>query len=205
MRLTVATCLWDANDRSQPFSAHYDETWAEKLYRGFRRHLSMPFDFVVFTDRPRAFAEPAIQQQALSAARPDYGCMIEPFRLDSPSIVVGLDTVVTGNIDHLAAWCFEGDRVALPISPGKPYACNGVALVPAGQKAIFEDWRGENDMDWLRARPHRFIDDLFPGAVASYKLQVRPNGLADTRIVYFHGAPKPPSLGHEAFVAEHWV
>lgn len=202
--ITFATLLWDANAASQPFSRAYDEAWADKLYRGVARRLSLPFRFVVFTDRFRAFDELGIEQELLATARPDYGCCIEPFRLDTPSIIVGLDTVITGSLDAMATWCLTGDRVALPRSPGKPYACNGIALVPAGQRRIHDDWRGENDMEWLRDQPHVFIDDLFPGQAVSFKCDVRPNGLGDARVVYFHGPPKMPDLADEPWIAEHW-
>ncbi len=37
--------------------------------------------------------------------------MIEPFQLEGPLIVVGLDTVVVGNIDALADWCETDQEV----------------------------------------------------------------------------------------------
>lgn len=202
--ITIAVPLWDANAASKDFSRGYDETWAEKLYRACARNLTRPFRFVVFTDRTRRFAEPAIEQRLLATQTPDYGCCIEPFALDVPSMIMGLDTVIVGNIDALAEWCETAETIALPLSPGKTYACNGVALVPAGQRRVFDDWRGENDMEWLRKQPHQFIDDLFPDQVVSFKLHVRPRGLGKARIVYFHGPPKMSDLPDEPFIREHW-
>lgn len=201
--LTVATCLWDANEASQQFSRSYDETWVERLYRGFARNLTLPFAFVCFVDRLRLFKEPIAQQTFRDGRRPDYGSMIEPFVLGEPSIIVGLDTVVVANIDHLAEHCMKGDRIALPNPYGK-LACNGVVLCPAGQERIFTEWRGENDMDWLRAQPHNTIDAMWPGEVASYKAHVRGKGLGKARIVYFHGMPKPSDLPAEPWVRQHW-
>lgn len=208
--LTVATLLWDANEKTQPFSEDYDETWAERLYRGFRRHLTVPFRFVVFTDRQREFAHPEIAQERMAAEQPGYGDCIEPYRLGVPMILVGLDTIVTGNCDRLAAYALHDDSVlALPRDPyAQQRACNGVALVPAGQAGIYERWHGENDMEWLRAQPHVFIDDLFPGAVVSYKGRVKKVGLGDARIVYFHGWEKPPEARkepHGRWIKEHWL
>lgn len=204
MMLHVATALWDANRHSLDFSQCYDESWVEKLHAGFRRHLSWPFRFVVFTDRYRHFSS-GIDQERLLAAEPDYGSFTEPYRLNMPMILTGLDTVITGNIDHLAAHCVIADRVALPRDPFAPArACNGVALVPAGRRQIFDDWRGENDMEWMRAQPHRFIDDLFPGQVVSYKGHVRQAGLGDARIVYFHGQEKPHQLQGLDWLDRNW-
>lgn len=203
--LHVATMLWDANKNSQSFSRCYDETWVEKLYRGFRRNLTRDFRFVVFVDRQRTFSD-GIEQEKLQTKEPGYGCCIEPFRLNVPMIIVGLDTIVVRNIDHFADYCTSAEKVGLPRDPYKlNRSINGVALVPAGHRRIFDEWRGENDMEWLRKQPTAFIDDLFPGQVLSLKAHdVRRKGLQDARIVYFHGTPKADQLGHLDWVRQHW-
>ena len=198
--LTVATCFWRANVQSAKASRCYTEEWVHRLARGFKRNLTIPHRFVALTDRRYDLD---VDQELLSTDQPDWSCMIEPFRIDGPLIVVGLDTVIVGNIDPLAELCF-GDRLMLPRSPGKDYACNAIAFVPKGHKDIFMSWSGENDMEWLRTFPHDFIDDRFPGWVSSYKCDVRPNGLGESRVVYFHGDPKPHQLG-EPWVKDHWV
>lgn len=201
--LTVATCFWLANRHSAPASRDYTADWVNKLARGFARNLTVQHRFVVLTDRPYTFDD-GVQQELLSTDEPTWASMIEPFRIEGPLIVVGLDTIVRDNIDHLARWCEKADRIALPRSPGKPYACNGVALVPAGKTDIHSRWRGENDMEWLRAQEHVLIDSLWPEQVVSFKQYVRPRGVRQSRIVYFHGAPKMADIVHEPWVAEHW-
>jgi len=201
--LTVSTCYWEPNKHSIPSSRCYTPEWVNKLARGFRRNLTIPHRFVVLTDKEYEFAE-GVEQERLSTVEPDWSCMIEPFRIEGPLIVVGLDTIIRSNIDHLARWCEKADRIALPRSPGKDYACNGVALVPAGQRRIYDDWAGENDMEWVRTFPHVFIDDLWPEQVVSFKQYVRPKGPRQSRIVYFHGSPKPDELTHVHWVGAHW-
>ncbi len=202
--LTVATLLWDANDASMAFSRCYDESWVTKLHDGFNRNLNRLFRFVLFTDRERRL--PAhIEQVRLKTRQPDYSTCIEPYRFGVPMILVGLDTIVTGNIDHLADYCLAADAIALPRDPYAPQrACNGVALVPEGQQGVWRNWRGENDMDWMRQQDHVFIDDVFPGQVVSYKGQVRDRGLGDARIVYFHGQEKPHQLPDVPWIQENW-
>jgi hypothetical protein len=195
--------LWDANEHSRDFSRGYDETWVEKLYRGFARNLTRPFRFVCYTDWARDFREPIFEHVDPRMGSNGYGDCIRPFELNEPSIIVGLDTIVTGSIDHLADWCMTADKIALPNPYGKE-ACNGVVLCPAGKRAIFDEWRGENDMEWLRRQPHETIDAISPGHVVSYKAHVRGKGLGEARIVYFHGVPKPPEV-KEAWVMEHWI
>lgn len=201
--LTVATLFWQANRHSRSFSRCYDEAWVEKLYRGFARNLTKPFRFVCFTDQERDFAEP-IEQERIRDPRPSYATCIEPYRLGVPMILVGLDTVVTGNCDDLAAYAMDSNAFALPRDPYHPArACNGVALVPEGHETIAKRHRGENDMEWVRRFPHRFIDDLFPKQVESFKGRVEASDLGDTRIVYFHGDRKPHQLA-APWLAEHW-
>jgi hypothetical protein len=202
--ITIATLFWQPNAKSKAFSCCYSEEWVEKLYRGFARNLTEPFRFVCYTDRDRTFAEP-IEQVRMRSAEPGYGDCIQPYELNVPMILVGLDTVVTGNCDHLAAYCFTADTIALPRDPyAKHQACNGVALVPAGNGHVWERWDGENDMVWCRQQPHVFIDDLWPGQVHSWKGAVKRQGLGDTRICYFHGAEKMHELPDVGWIAEHW-
>lgn len=192
--LTVATLLWDANRSSYDFSSMYDESWVEKLYRGFRRNLTHKFRFVCFTDRPRQFAEP-IEQASLRERRPSYASCIEPYRLGVPMILVGLDTVITGDVNHLAAHCLRERQIALPRAVyRKGTVCNGVALVPAGHDHVYTRHNGENDMEWMRQQDHVVIDDIWPGHVVSYKGHVKKNGLGDARIVFFHGKEKPHEI-----------
>lgn len=203
--ITVATLFWQANDASYDFSRAYDETWVEKLYRGFARNLTRPFRFVCFTDRPREFCEP-VEQEPIRG-RLDYSACIEPYRLGEPMILVGLDTVITGNCDALADYCMTAERFAVPLDPYNPrQVCNGVALVPRGHERIALEHDGQtNDMEWVRRFSPAVIDQVFPGQVASYKVHVKPRGLGDARIVYFHGLEKPPEIYQTTpWVREHW-
>lgn len=202
--IKVVSLFWEANDESFPFSRMYDESWVEKLYRGFERNLSLPWEFILYTDREREYRHP-IKQTIMANPKPGYADIIQPFELDEPMILVGLDTVVTGCCNDLAQWCLDGKPLALPRDPFAPYrSCNGVSLVPAGRKSIYDAHRGENDMEWLRAQPHVFIDDVLPGQVKSYKGHVRQEGLGDERIVYFHGEEKPHQLDRVPWISKHW-
>jgi hypothetical protein len=204
--LVVAACLWDANEKSLPSSRCYDESWAEKLYRGFKRNLDVPFRFVVFTDRERQFCK-GIEQERLQAKNPGYGCLIEPFKLNEPTIICGLDTVVLDRVGHMARYCLDGDSIALPAHPSKPgVTINPVVFVPKGHRRVFDEWRGENDMEWLGQQDHIKTDVMWPGEIRSYKLHdVRVRGVQNARIVFFHGNPKPDGLIHLDWVRKHWV
>lgn len=205
--LTIATLMWKPNNSSKSFSHCYSEAWVERLYRGFERNLTKPFNFVLFTDEKRHFAEPLKQIVDPTLGSGGYGDCIRPYSLGKPMILVGLDTVVTGNIDHLAEYALKEKIFALPRDPFRlTQACNGVALVPKGHKNIGLTHAGQNDMEWVRNFKHVFIDDLFPGHVVSYKgtIKKRHNRLDDARIVYFHGQEKPHQLSGLSWIKEHW-
>jgi hypothetical protein len=203
--INICTLFWDWNKRSLGFSRVYDEEWVEKLYRGFARNLTVPFRFICFTDKIRTFSD-NIDQELLIRSPPDYGSCIEPYKLGEPMILVGLDTVITGNIDHLADYCMQPRRIALPRAVYKKNTvCNGVALVSIGHTDVWSRWNGENDMEWMRQQDYVVIDDLWPGQVVSYKGHVKAHGLGDARIVFFHGEEKPHQLPNVGWLRKHWV
>jgi hypothetical protein len=203
--LHVACCLWQPNEKSFDFSRCYTEEWVEKLYRGFRRNLTIPFRFVCFTDRDYEFREP-VQQVRLVDDPPGYGCMIEPFRLNEPTIIAGLDTLILEPIDHMARYCLEGAEIALPAHPSKPeVTINPVVFVPRGHRRVYDEHRGENDMEWMAQQPHIKTDSMWPKQIRSYKLHdLAKRDIHETRIVYFHGVPKMDALGHVPWVQQHW-
>lgn len=203
--ITIATLLWEPNGGSQPFSKMYDESWVVRLHDGFKRNLSIPFRFVLFTDWFRYLPGEIIQQR-MTRLKPSYADCIEPYRLNVPMILVGLDTVITGPVNHLAQWCFESSEIGLTRDPNNlNRAANGVALVPAGHRKVFDDWRGENDLAWMQRQPHVDLDQLFPGQIVSYKGHVKKHGLGDARIIYFHGAEKPHELTDQPWIRKHWL
>lgn len=210
--ITIATLLWDASKATFTFSHSYDESWVEKLYYGCVRNLTQPFRFVCFTEKPRKFSTSAIETVWIEQGDPiGYEACIEPYRMDVPMILMGLDTIIVGNIDHLAQHCLTATRIAVPMDPGYPdTVCNGVALVPGGMRArMFDAHRGENDMEWIREHWRSgeidVLDTLFPGQVQSFKGSVFKRGLGDdARICYFHGFPKPSELAHVGWIYRHW-
>lgn len=218
--ITIACCLWDANASSFSFSRMYDETWVEKLYRGVARNLRQPFRFVCHTDIAREFSEPAIEQVRLKMDPPDYACLLEPLAGNGPVIIMGLDTVITGPIDHLADYARTAEKVAVPRDPFHPETvCNGVVLAPRGCVEILTRWkrdgwsRGQmiaNDMEWFRrmyeAGELAVIDDLWPGEVVSYKGTAKHHGIEGVSIVYFHGSEKPHELASLVdWIGSNWL
>jgi len=208
--LHVTTALWAPNLHSAPFSTSYDESWVEKLYRGFRRNLTEPFRFVAFVDTERQFKEPAIEQEILVTQDPDYGAQIECFRLNEPMIFCQLDSIIVGNCDLFAEYCLTSEKIALNRDPYVPArTVTGVALVPAGHRHVYDSWTGATDLTHMRRQNTACIEDIWPKRrlVLSYKAQVQQVGGIDpdTRIVYTHGRPKPPDMTHIPWARKNWV
>lgn len=211
--INIACAYWDSNRLSKQFSRHYTEADVCALYRGFAKHLTVPFRFICWSEKERDYAEPAIEQRRLVDAQPSYGSITQCYELNEPTIMVGLDTVIVGNLDHIAAYCLGGSKPAVPRDPFYPdTVCNGVTLVPGGNDWLWREWQdypGFNDMDWIRdmwkAGRITTLDEIFPGQIVSYKRHVRLEGLSDAmRIVYFHGEKKMHELPHVGWIAEHW-
>jgi hypothetical protein len=207
--ICFGTLLWEPNDQSFPFSRHYTTDWVERLYRSVDRNYGGPFRFVVWTDRLRTYHEP-IEQRPLRNPKPNYGDCIQPYEAsdEMPLILLGLDSVATGDLTDLVDYAYSGETLALPRDPYRPSrACNGVALIPKGHGWVWNEWeKREGDMERCRAVEHRFIDDLFPGQVVSYRCHVAERGLGDARLVYFHGQDKPGAMPRReaAWLKKHW-
>tara|TARA_R110000868_G_scaffold18728_5_gene81797 strand:- start:1708 stop:2421 length:714 start_codon:yes stop_codon:yes gene_type:complete len=208
--INITCALWTANKLSKQFSRHYTEADVCALYRGFKAHLNVPFRFICWSERERDYAEPGIEQRRLRDERPSYGSLTQCYELNEPTIMVGLDTVIVGNLDHIAAYCLGASKPAVPMDPFKPTTvCNGVTLVPGGNDWLWTEYQGQNDMDWIRDnwKAGRIVafDDIFSKQIVSYKAEIRAEGLGeDTRIVYFHGEHKMHELPHVGWIAKHW-
>lgn len=207
--ITIACAFWDANQFSKQFSRHYTEADVCALYRGFKRHLTVPFRFVCWSEKDRDYAEP-IEQRRLRDVKPFYGSITQCYELNEPTIMVGLDTVIVGNCDAIADYCLNADKPAVPMDPFYPdTVCNGVTLVPAGHDWLWREYPGQNDMDWIRdswkAGRIAALDAALPGQIVSFKRHVEREGLNEAmRIVYFHGEKKPHELPHIGWIARHW-
>lgn len=204
--ITFASLLWTPNEHSNEFSQAYDERWAVRLFNGFRRHCRVPYRCVLYVDRRRLLPPNIIQVVKEDLGSNGYGDCIRPFEMNVPMILVGLDTLVVGNIDKMAQWCLDNPgKMALPKHPYQDVSINGVTLWGGQNPAIFDDWRGENDMDWIRRFPHERIDELWPGKVLSYRAHVHRRELPKPpRIIYFHGRMKPNNLPTEPLIRDNW-
>ena len=87
----------------------YNEEYVEKLRAGVERNVTIPYRFVVLSDLPIKGSYPLIHDY------PGWWSQIELLRIPGPSLQIGLDTVITANIDHILTYIRDelGHRVLL--------------------------------------------------------------------------------------------
>jgi hypothetical protein len=195
----------------------YDVSYVAKLQAMVARHLHAPHRFVCYSN-----IDVPCERLPLQTNWPGWWAKMEVFNPEVPGRIffMDLDTVLTGDITEMArrvdmvmGRCFHGTRT--------PYA-SGFMMLPETQRA--EVWQR------FRVDPHRWMSEFksggdqafitkaithaatwqeeFPGYLYSYKYECRdkygdtlpPN----TRVVYFHGYPRPAEMPDDHWVKQHW-
>lgn len=212
--ITFTATLYNGRDVPRHSRDIFTPEWADKLYRGIARNFDKPFRFVCVTDEPEsAFAEP-IETLGFENYRHNMWCIIECLRVTGdPVIFMGLDTIITGNITHMADL---RPRFAMLRDPyHEKRMCSGVMVwreardiydrfVADQSKADYTLANKPSDMRWLHqnGRPDMDLETALPGQIRSYKVHCK-DGPGDARIVYFHGVPKPHELND--WTRDHWI
>ena len=225
--ITIVTALFDGRQTKVPHSVGiYDESWVDKLYRGIERNYNGTFGFICLTEKTRRFKEP-IRQVRFSRSVDQYGWMslMEQYRPDlciGNRCTMGLDTIITGPLNDIFE--YSPEKVALCTDPYHPHlVCNAITLAtPEFAEEIWNIWLNDeqkilkectlfgapSEMVLLRKlygnSPR--IDDMFPGRIVSYRVDVASMNIAveDTSIIYFHGTTKPHQVNKE-WMRRHWV
>jgi len=213
---TVAVVLYQGEDVPAHSLGIFTPEWVDRLYRGIKRNTTRPFRFVCFVDREYEFKEP-VESIPLKMPYRNMFSLLEPFSEDLGRVLfMGLDTIITGNIDHLMD--YRGPFAMLK-DPWHDRPCSGVMAFPY-TPAIWDNFVANHeraakeatmfglpsDMIWLADQPHVLLDDIgLADGIVSYKAHVKPHPerLQTSCIVYFHGKEKPHELEHD-WVREHW-
>jgi hypothetical protein len=221
--ISFVCVLFQPQSGMPEWSEVYNPTWVDKLYRGVRRNVTFPFDFVCLTDKTYQFEEPEIRQIPLIDKQAGWGSLCEAWRpdLDTDKIVVlGLDTVITGRLDHIVLTDCEIGLLR------DPYARTTVGNMVAVYSRIacqqlWSKWISLNgdqrwtDQNFLRNmvgdscirgdEGFLCLNDNHPGQILSYKVDIKGKTLAlpKVKIVYFHGNPKPNAI-EDDWILENW-
>jgi hypothetical protein len=156
MNLAVGTYFWSPDEGSK-FAAPYTPADVERLRVGVHRNLTLPHEFIVITDQPGVFdAHPMIRAVPLDRTTHVPGtCFVRlmTYHPDGPALFgaerllqMDLDTLVVGNIDHIAA---REENIVLwrnpalnPKFPGRSFYQGSLALHRLGSiPGIWEMFR----------------------------------------------------------------
>ncbi len=217
--LTVACFRWG------DWGAGHD--YVGRLYRGVARHLSAPFRFVCFTDRPQGLPGGVESLPLPTVGWPRNLTKLWLYApengLEGRVLALDLDVVITGSLDDMAA--YDGRFCTLEDlwQPGRadgavtafeagtlPDLYRLVTLAPATVKRIS---KGGSERYWYRAQlPEAdFWQRLYPGQIADAKPQGAgpPDGRIiqglpqSARLAVFHGRPRPHEVARP-WLTEHW-
>lgn len=210
--VTVACVLYQGEDVPGHSKGIFDEEWVNRLYRGIKRNTTKNFRFVCYVDQEYEFSEP-IEQRPFKLPYKNMFSLLEPFQCDEKVIFMGLDTIITGNIDYL----FDLNGFWMLRDPYFPERdCSGV-MVFDPQPELWDFILGNHerlakehtmfglpsDMIFLDKVNHATLKGPENG-IYSYKVHIKGKPLpTNCNIVYFHGREKPHELT-EDWVKEHW-
>lgn len=215
MSLTVACCFWNDFPTGD---AKLGEEYVKRLRNSVARNLSLPHDFVCFSDRSidgvetRPLNPPSWQGNLPKTYiySPDAG-------LDGRVLLFDLDNVIVGSLDDMAAYdgplCVRGR-----FQSGKRLPDGDMISFEAGSEMAKHLWEQANSPDVLKhsnnGREREFIlhaapnadhwQDICPGQVWSYRLQCRGKKPPNARVISCHGKPRPHEITAK-FVLENWV
>jgi len=228
--MRYVTSLFTPTKRMPHSSGIYDAEWANKLYRGCKRHTSDPdnFSFAVVTDfDPSLFADGILVFPYEYEAR-NWTSNMERYRPDvvgEGAISLDLDTLIIGSLEPVEKACKDVDCVAL-LDPYKKPLTICTAAYSSGEYArkLWDMWVEDKDkvidnpkyymwgffseMRWLRENQvfERLWDVECPGVIQSWKVDLQRGDPDDkVAVVYWHGQQKPTGLLHKAWVLDNWV
>lgn len=198
----------------------YIPDYVNKMYAMLQRHLRVPFLMHCITENP---TDIHYDIEIIPPPEVLHGWWNKMYLFSDiipagPTLYLDLDQIILGDITEIIQDCFK-----------HPFACysdhiewhgckfgSGLMTFQAHQHLqIFKDYwpkryeltnfpGGDQVYLGTQLKDVYFLDDDCPDAVKSYKFDVIPNGIGEnTKIVNFHGLPKPHNL-RLPWVLEHW-
>lgn len=184
-----------------------------RLRDGFKKHCKKPHKFVCLTTQELS----GVETIKLKHGWQGYWNKVELFRpnlFDGPVCYCDLDATVLGDVTDMVQhpyefvcgtnWKGSADHInsAFMCWDGRDDSFYRIyeRYRPSVNSQYEEDWRRWGDQGWIQDNlpvPFSSLNELFPGRIVSYKLNVRPiSRVPDgASIVMFHGSPRPAQLG----------
>lgn len=190
----------------------------EKLYGMVGRNTDLD-RFVCLTD-DKTLNIPGVETVSLHHKWPGWWSKIELFRTHifkqgDRVYYFDLDTIIVDSLHDISLiedrWVILNDFYR-----DQRYGSGMMSWIADDYQHIYRDFAREpykamgssprGDQDWIeRVAPHAtFWQDVVPGQVVSYKVHCQGGLPEDTRVVCFHGRPKPSEVNAD-WVRENWT
>lgn len=227
--ITIVTWLWAGN-------RGYTPKHVNVLASMFRRHLSLPHRFVCITDMTAGFKRVEVMPMPDAAKKlgdlrtPEGGRFPSCYRrlwmfseeakcLGERVLMVDVDLVLTGNIDHLFALedKFVGWRPKASWGGTSRIGGGMYLMTPGAHSEVFDDFRGTYSIAMARKAGFRGSDQAWMSYKLVGKVKLWPTDAGiysirdlkgqplpdDACLVQFNGTGKPWH-GEPDWVLEHW-
>ena len=190
----------------------YGPEYVNILFDMVRRNLKAGLEgkFVCFTDDPSGL-DPGVEARSVPADLTGWWAKLylfapEAFPKGERILYFDLDVVITGSLDDICAY---NGRFAVLEDFVDPTTFNSSIMAwRAGSLTHIWQWWNDadrpvpvgGDQEWIREciGKHDVLQKLFPGAFRSYKLESLGRfPEAGTKVVIFHGEPKPDNCGRD--------
>ena len=208
----------------------YPAKYVNNLLHGVEKHTTIPFEFHCFTEENKGL-DSSITIHGLPHKLPGPGWWQKLYmfskeaELEGRVLYVDLDTLVTGNIDHIVqhneGFVVLEDFYKKLFPNVKHYDVGSGILswtvgdhVPLWEEFIknpadvVRKWHPHGDQKWIQANqfPRLYWQDLYPNHFVSFKVHCK-KGLPDNaRLVSFHGSPSIPGAIKQGrvWIKEYW-
>ena len=197
--------------------------YVRKLYDAVRRHLTIPYRFICFTDDVGNPELSDIYSISLDEGLEGWWnkmVIYDPFHtkhMADKRIWIDLDTVIVDNIDFLAE--YDGDlamlddfyfnkREAAGLLVFNGPACGYIWEAFNGVRPTYikmgSDGTATAHIAHTAGKPPDRIQKIWPSKVVSYKVHCKEGVPRGTSIVCFHGQPRPADVSDLDWMKEHW-
>lgn len=188
----------------------YSPSQVRWLRDQFKKHLTLPHDFVCLTD----IQVSGVKTIKLKDDYPGWWSKLELFREFDSTFYVDLDTVIVGSLNRMVSYQHQFTVLNNLSSPRANRIGSGVMAWNKDLSHLYKTFSQEpqryiaeyvvserwGDQGFIQQHETQYqkFQELFPGSIKSYKIDINHNPIPkDCRIVCFHGKPKPWETSHE--------
>lgn len=174
----------------------YKPEHVEALYKQTCRQTTKKYNFVCYTDYAESFSD-GITVIPLEKNYPGWWSCVELWRHQGPSIIIGLDTMFIGNIDHILqlACDVKGNEFLLLESFWHlGQYINGMQIWNGDWSWLYKNFNYEKQSTEYRGDENYQIESLMRVGVSIGRIQMRVDGVYSYKDQYLRGKAKDPRV-----------